>query len=130
MLYALAPTLGHNAQLALFVIVACVIISMYGGGFATIPAYLSDLFGKYQVGAIHGRLLTAWSTAGVLGPFIVNYLHESRKSAGFTGAAAYQTVFYTMAGVLVIGFIANLLVTAVNERYNEKGPVTIQPGAH
>ena len=129
-LYALAPTLGHNAQLALFVIVACVIISMYGGGFATIPAYLSDLFGKYQVGAIHGRLLTAWSTAGVLGPFIVNYLHESRKAAGFTGAAAYQTVFYTMAGVLVIGFIANLLVTAVNERYNEKGPVTIQPGAH
>ena len=130
LLYALIPTLGHNAQLALFVVVACVIISMYGGGFATIPAYLSDLFGKYQVGAIHGRLLTAWSTAGVLGPFIVNYLHESRKAAGFTGAAAYQTVFYAMAGLLVIGFLANLLVTAVNERYNEKGPVTIQPGAH
>lgn len=130
LLYALVPTLGHNLQLSLFVLVACVIISMYGGGFATIPAYLSDLFGKYQVGAIHGRLLTAWSTAGVLGPLIVNYLHTSRKAQGFTGAAAYQTVFYTMAGLLVIGFLANLAVTAVNEKYNEKGPVTAGVGEH
>ena len=129
-LYALAPTLGINAQLTLFVVVACVIISMYGGGFATAPAYLSDLFGKYQVGAIHGRLLTAWSTAGVLGPLIVHYLSDSRKAEGFTGAAMYQTVFYTMAGLLVVGFIANIIVTAVNERYYEKGPVTIAPGAH
>ena len=129
-LYALAPTLGINAQLTLFVVVACVIISMYGGGFATAPAYLSDLFGKYQVGAIHGRLLTAWSTAGVLGPLIVHYLSDSRKAEGFTGAAMYQTVFYTMAGLLVVGFIANIIVAAVNERYYEKGPVTIAPGAH
>ena len=113
-LYALAPTLGINAQLTLFVVVACVIISMYGGGFATAPAYLSDLFGKYQVGAIHGRLLTAWSTAGVLGPLIVHYLSDSRKAEGFTGAAMYQTVFYTMAGLLVVGFIANIIVAAVN----------------
>ena len=124
------PPLGHNLQLTLYVVVACVIISMYGGGFATIPAYLSDLFGKYQVGAIHGRLLTAWSTAGVVGPLIVNYLHESRKAQGFTGAAAYQTVFYTMAGLLVVGLLANLAVTAVNEKYFEKGPVTVEPGAH
>ncbi|MBF9141454.1 L-lactate MFS transporter [Hymenobacter properus] len=129
-LYALIPTLGHNLQLTLFVAVACVIISMYGGGFATAPAYLSDLFGKYQVGAIHGRLLTAWSTAGVLGPLIVHYLSNSRKAQGLSGAAAYQTVFYTMAGLLVVGFIANIVVTAVNERYYEKGPVTIEPGAH
>ncbi len=129
-LYILAPTLGINAQLTLFVVVACVIISMYGGGFATAPAYLSDLFGKYQVGAIHGRLLTAWSTAGVLGPLIVHYLSDSRKAEGFTGAAMYQTVFYTMAGLLVVGFIANIIVAAVNERYYEKGPVTIAPGAH
>ena len=121
LLYALVPTLGQNAQLGLFVMVACVILTMYGGGFATIPAYLSDLFGKFQVGAIHGRLLTAWSTAGILGPLIVNYLHESRKAQGFTGAAAYQTVFYTMAGLLVVGFLANLAVTAVNERYSERG---------
>ena len=129
-LYALIPTLGRNAQLALFVVAACVIISMYGASFATMPAYLSDLFGKYQVGAIHGRVLTAWSTAGVLGPLIVNYLHESRKAAGFTGAAAYQTVFYTMAGLLVVGFLANLAITAVNEKYNEKGPVTAEAGGH
>ncbi|WP_210513848.1 L-lactate MFS transporter [Hymenobacter terricola] len=130
LLYALIPTLGHNLQLTLFVAVACVIISMYGGGFATAPAYLSDLFGKYQVGAIHGRLLTAWSTAGVLGPLIVHYLSDSRKAEGFSGAAAYQTVFYTMAGLLVVGFMANLLVKAVNEQYYEKGPVTIAAGAH
>ncbi|OWP63811.1 MFS transporter [Hymenobacter amundsenii] len=129
-LYALIPTLGNTLQLTLYVVVACVIISMYGGGFATIPAYLSDLFGKYQVGAIHGRLLTAWSTAGVLGPLIVNFLHESRKAEGFTGAAAYQTVFYTMAGLLVVGLLANFAVTAVNDRYNEKGPVEAEAGGH
>ncbi|TGE27617.1 L-lactate MFS transporter [Hymenobacter metallicola] len=117
-LYALVPTLAASASLSLFVIVSCVILSMYGGGFATIPAYLRDLFGTMQVGAIHGRLLTAWSTAGVLGPLIVNFLHESQKSKGLTGAAAYQTVFYTMAGLLVIGFLANLLVKAVDARYH------------
>jgi MFS family permease len=129
-LYSLIPTLGHNLQLTLFVVVACVIISMYGGGFSTAPAFLSDLFGKYQVGAIHGRLLTAWSTAGVLGPLIVHSLSEGRKAAGFTGAAAYQTVFYTMAGLLAVGFLADLAVTAVKEKYYEKGPVTIEAGGH
>ncbi|MDF7812373.1 OFA family MFS transporter [Hymenobacter sp. YC55] len=120
LLYALVPTLGEGAQLTLFVVVACVILSMYGGGFATIPAYLSDLFGKMQVGAIHGRLLTAWSTAGVLGPVIVNYLHTNAKAKGLAGAAAYQSVFYTMAGLLVVGLIANFLVRPVAEKYFEK----------
>ncbi|HEX8424980.1 L-lactate MFS transporter [Hymenobacter sp.] len=120
LLYALVPTLGAGAQLTLFVVVACVILSMYGGGFATIPAYLSDLFGKMQVGAIHGRLLTAWSTAGVLGPVIVNYLHSNAKDKGLTGAAAYQSVFYTMAALLVVGLIANFLVRPVAEKYFEK----------
>ncbi|MGY2134676.1 L-lactate MFS transporter [Hymenobacter sp. HD11105] len=119
-LYALVPTLAANHSLALFVIVCCVILSMYGGGFATVPAYLRDLFGTMQVGAIHGRLLTAWSTAGILGPLIVNYLHQSQKDKGLTGAEAYQTVFYVMAGVLVVGLIANMLVTAVNEKYHYK----------
>jgi MFS family permease len=129
-LYALIPTLGHNLQLTLFVVVACLIISMYGGGFATAPAFLSDLFGKYQVGAIHGRLLTAWSTAGVLGPLIVHLLHDNAKAKGLVGAAAYQNVFYTMAGLLVVGFLADLAVTAVNEKYQEKGPVTAEAGGH
>lgn len=119
-LYALVPTLGASASLTLFVVVCCVILSMYGGGFATIPAYLSDLFGKMQVGAIHGRLLTAWSTAGVLGPLIINYLHSSAKANNLEGAAAYQSVFYTMAGLLVIGLLANLLVRPVAEKYFEK----------
>jgi MFS family permease len=119
-LYALVPTLAANHSLALFVIVCCVILSMYGGGFATVPAYLRDLFGTMQVGAIHGRLLTAWSTAGILGPLIVNYLHQNQKEKGLTGAEAYQTVFYVMAGLLVIGLIANMLVTAVNEKYHFK----------
>jgi len=129
-LYAIIPTLGHNLQLTLYVVVACVIISMYGGGFATAPAYLSDLFGKYQVGAIHGRLLTAWSTAAILGHLIVSTLSEHAKANGLTGAAAYQSVFYTMAGVLAVGFLADLAVTAVNEKYQEKGPVTIEAGGH
>ena len=130
LLYALAPTLGQGTQLALYVVVICIIISMYGGGFATAPAYLSDLFGKYQVGAIHGRLLTAWSTAGVLGPLIVHLLHDSAKEKGLTGAAAYQSVFYTMAGLLVVGLLADLAVTAVNQKYQEKGSVTAEAGGH
>jgi len=130
LLYALIPTLGHNLQLTLYVVVACIIISMYGGGFATAPAFLSDLFGKYQVGAIHGRLLTAWSTAGVLGPLIVHLLHDSAKEKGLVGAAAYQNVFYTMAGLLVVGLLADLAVTPVKEKYYEKGPVTVEAGGH
>jgi len=128
-LYALVPTLGEGASLALFVIVCCVIISMYGGGFSTAPAYLRDLFGTMQVGAIHGRLLTAWSTAGVVGPLLVNYLHATAKEKGLTGASAYQNVFYTMVGVLAVGLIANFLVKAVNERYHYKEPAKSVPAA-
>ncbi|OON66983.1 OFA family MFS transporter [Hymenobacter sp. CRA2] len=116
-LYALLPTLGRNASLALFVVACCLILSMYGGGFSTMPAFLSDLFGKKEVGAIHGRVLTAWSTAGVLGPLLVNYLHENAKAKQLEGAAAFQNVFYTMAGLLVVGFIADLLIRAVNDKY-------------
>ena len=130
LLYALVPTLGHNLQLTFYVIAACVIVSMYGGGFATAPAFLSDLFGKYQVGAIHGRLLTAWSTAGVLGPLIVHQLHDRAKAQGLSGAAAYQNVFYTMAGLLVVGLLADLAITAVQEKYYEQGPVTAEAGGH
>ncbi len=127
LLYALLPTLGHNHSLTLFVVSCCVILSMYGGGFATMPAFLSDLFGKKQVGAIHGRVLTAWSTAGVLGPLLVNYLHDKTK----TGAEAYQPVFYVMAGLLVIGFLADSAITAVNARYNDPHPeLSVVDGGH
>jgi len=97
--------------------VACVLLSMYGGGFATIPAYLRDLFGSHNVSAIHGRLLTAWSTAGVLGPVLVNNMREYQLEHGVDKAGAYQTVMHIMAGLLVVGFIANFLVNPVDRRY-------------
>ena len=116
-LYALAPTLAHINNKALFVLAFGVILSMYGGGFATVPAYLADLFGTQFVGAIHGRLLTAWAAAGVLGPVLVNYLREYQLSVGVERAAAYDITLYILAGLLVLGFICNLLVRPVADKY-------------
>jgi MFS family permease len=108
---------NHFNSVGLFVSIAVVLLSMYGGGFATIPAYLRDLFGTHHVSAIHGRLLTAWSVAGVLGPVLVNYMREYQIAHGADKASAYQTVMHMMAGLLVIGFIANLLVQPVAQKY-------------
>jgi len=116
-LYALVPSTGHAGSVALFVIGYVVIMSMYGGGFATIPAYLRDMFGTIQVGAIHGRLLTAWSTAGVLGPVLVNYIREYQINHGVAKADAYTVTMYIMAGLLLIGFVCNLRVRGVDERF-------------
>jgi hypothetical protein len=91
---------------------------MYGGGFATIPAYLADMFGTQFVGAIHGRLLTAWSTAGIVGPVIVNYLHDQRQAEGVAPDQIYGPIFYILAGLLVVGFLANLLVRPVNPKWH------------
>ena len=118
-LYALLAAVGQTAT-ALFVLLAGVILSFYGGGFATIPAYLRDLFGTYQVGAIHGRLLTAWSAAGVAGPLIINGFLDAQGKPGTLTAAAYRPALFTMVGVLAIGFVANLLVRPVPERYHEE----------
>jgi MFS family permease len=90
---------------------------MYGGGFATVPAYLSDLFGTQYVGAIHGRLLTAWSAAGVAGPVLVNYIREHQIERGIPATQAYNVTMYLMAGLLVLGFFANLAVRPVAERH-------------
>jgi MFS family permease len=117
-LYALLAAVGHSA-VALFVLLAGVILSFYGGGFATVPAYLRDLFGTYQVGAIHGRLLTAWSAAGVAGPLIVNGFLDAQGKPGTLTASAYQPALFTMVGVLALGFIANLLVKPVPETFHE-----------
>jgi MFS family permease len=119
-LYAIVPISGRMGSVALFVLGYAIILSMYGGGFATIPAYLRDLFGTMQVGAIHGRLLTAWSTAGVLGPVLVNYIREYRIAQGVPKAEAYSVTMHVMAGLLVIGFIANLLVRPVDPKYSYK----------
>ncbi len=116
-LYAIAPTLAHNDQRALFVLAFCVILSMYGGGFATVPAYLADLFGTRYVGAIHGRLLTAWSAAGVIGPVLVNYIRQAELNAGVAHAHVYDFTLYVLVGLLVIGFLANLAVRPVAERW-------------
>ncbi|MFI5660285.1 OFA family MFS transporter [Streptomyces sp. NPDC051684] len=110
--------LWGDSSKPLFVLCALVILSFYGGGFATIPAYLKDLFGTYEVGAIHGRLLTAWSTAGVLGPLIVNWVADSQESAGKHGANLYGLSLMIMIGLLVIGFVANELVRPVHARHH------------
>jgi MFS family permease len=132
-LYYFLPQTGgdHLNNVRLFVTVACVLLSMYGGGFATIPAYLRDMFGTYNVSAIHGRLLTAWSTAGVLGPLLVNQIRESQLAHGVDKASAYQTVLHIMAGLLLIGFVANLLVRPVSEKYwmADKSPAPGTPPA-
>ncbi|UQU68004.1 OFA family MFS transporter [Couchioplanes caeruleus] len=118
-LYALLASVGHTA-VGLFVVLAGVILSFYGGGFATVPAYLRDLFGTYQVGAIHGRLLTAWSAAGVAGPLIVNGFLDAQGKPGTLTSSAYQPALFTMVAILAVGFVANLLVQPVPARFHEQ----------
>jgi MFS family permease len=121
LLYSMAPFAGRTGSVTLFVIIFCIILTMYGGGFATIPAYLADIFGTQYVGAIHGRLLTAWSTAGVLGPVLVNYIREYQIDRGVPNAQAYNVTMYVLAGLLVIGLICNLMVKPVDPRYHMTG---------
>jgi MFS family permease len=116
-LYWSIPIVGHSGRVWLFVLVCVVVLTMYGGGFATIPAYLRDMFGTMHVGAIHGRLLTAWSMAGVLGPVLVNYIREAQIRAGISKADAYAPSMHIMAILLVIGFVANLLMRPVDARH-------------
>jgi MFS family permease len=117
LLYAIVPSAGRAGSIALFVACYCIILSMYGGGFATIPAYLRDIFGTMHVGAIHGRLLTAWSAAGVFGPVIVNYMRQYQISHGVPPSGAYNTTMYVMAILLIVGLVCNLLMTPVHERH-------------
>ena len=121
-LYAVTPMAGRSGHVALFVTLVCVVVSMYGGGFATIPAYLSDLFGTRFVGAIHGRLLTAWSTAGVVGPVVVNYLRERSLAAHRDPAHAYDFTLGVLAAMLVVGLVCNLLVRPVDPRFHMTEP--------
>jgi MFS family permease len=130
-LYASVPTIGHAGSVALFVAAYAVIISMYGGGFATIPAYLKDVFGTLNVGAIHGRLLTAWSVAGILGPALVNYIREYQITHGVAKADSYDFTMYLMASLLVIGLISNWLMRPVEQRHHLRDDGTRQfSGGH
>jgi MFS family permease len=116
-MYALVPFAGRIGSIAIFVSLFCVILTMYGGGFATIPAYLADLFGTQYVSAIHGRLLTAWSTAGILGPTLVNALREVQLAHGVPAAQAYNATMYILAGLLVVGLLSNTLVRPVDAKH-------------
>jgi MFS family permease len=116
-LYALLPTWGHLGLAGLFVASVCIILTMYGGGFATVPAYLADIFGTQLVGAIHGRLITAWSVAGVVGPALIAKLREAQLARGIPKNLVYDRTLYIMAGLLFVGFLCNLLVRPVKEKY-------------
>jgi MFS family permease len=119
-LYCTVPYTGSVGSVVGFVCCFLIIISMYGGGFSTVPAYLRDMYGTRYVGAIHGLLLTAWSMAGIFGPVIVNYLRAYNITHGVPKAQAYNNTMYIMAGLLVIGFICNYFVKAVDARYHMK----------
>ena len=121
-LYALVPSVGRSGNIAAFVLCYGVILSMYGGGFATVPAYLRDIFGLQYVGAIHGRLLTAWSVAGVLGPVLVNYLRAWQIDSGVPRAEAYTVTMYVMAALLLCGLVCNLLVRPLREDGRDTAP--------
>lgn len=117
-LYYFVPGFAASGNIALFVLAYCVILSMYGGGFSTVPAYLADMFGTAFVGGIHGRLLTAWAAAGVAGPVLVNYIRAYEVAHGVAKADAYTMTVHIMAVLLVVGFICNLLVKRVDDRHH------------
>ncbi|MDA7416620.1 OFA family MFS transporter [Xenophilus arseniciresistens] len=117
LLYFSIPSSAGMGSKLLFVGAFCLILSMYGGGFATVPAYLADLFGTQMVGAIHGRLLTAWATAGILGPVVVNYMREYQLGLGIAREQVYNQTMYILVGMLAIGFIANLLIRPVADKH-------------
>jgi len=117
MLYFGVPGSAAAGSIVLFVAAFCVILSMYGGGFATVPAYLADIFGTQMVGAIHGRLLTAWATAGVLGPVVVNYMREYQLSLGLPREQVYNQTMYILTGMLMVGLICNLMVRPLADKW-------------
>jgi MFS family permease len=116
-MYFSVPGSAAAGSIVLFVSAFCIILSMYGGGFATVPAYLADIFGTQMVGAIHGRLLTAWATAGVLGPVVVNYMREYQLGLGIPREQVYNQTMYILVGMLVVGLICNLLVRPLDAKW-------------
>ncbi len=124
-LYALVPASAKMHSVGLFVLLVCVIISMYGGGFSTVPAYLKDLFGTLEVGAIHGRLLTAWSAAGIVGPLLINFMRDYQVAHGVALAQSYNVTMYILVGFLAVGLLCNLAVTQVNGRWHVAAPALV-----
>jgi MFS family permease len=130
-LYVSAPFAAHAGSRALFVLAICIILSMYGGGFATVPAYLADIFGTQFVGAIHGRLLTAWSTAGIIGPVVVSYIREFEIAAGVPREQVYDVTLYVLAGFLVLGFLCNWAIQPLSQKWfmSDEQVAALQPAA-
>jgi MFS family permease len=131
LLYAAAPFAAHAGNKALFVTLFCIIVSMYGGAFATVPAYLADIFGTQFVSAIHGRVLTSWSCAGIVGPVLVNYLREYEIAAGVPRDGAYDETMYILAAMLVIALIANEMVRPLAQHWfmTDKEVAELQAGS-
>ncbi len=117
-LYVSLPTFGHLGMAGAFLVAICLILSMYGGGFSTVPAYLADIFGTQMVGAIHGRLLTAWSAAGIAGPFLIAHLRQAQIKAGVPHNLVYDRTLYILAGLLLIGLLLNAMVRPVHEKHH------------
>jgi MFS family permease len=117
LLYISIPSSANAGNKLFFVAAFCIILSMYGGGFSTVPAYLADLFGTQMVGAIHGRLLTAWATAGILGPVIVNYMRDYQLSLGLPREQVYNQTMMILAGLLMIGLVCNLLIRPLADKW-------------
>ncbi len=117
-LYISLPTFGRLGMAGAFVVGVCLILSMYGGGFSTAPAYLADIFGTQMVGAIHGRLLTAWSAAGIVGPFLIAHLRQAQINAGVAHNLIYDRTLYSLAGLLLVGLLLNWMIRPVHEKYH------------
>jgi MFS family permease len=128
-MYVFAPWAAHAGSRGLFVLAICIILSMYGGGFSTVPAYLADVFGTQFVGAIHGRLLTAWSTAGIIGPVVVSYIREFEIAAGVPRDSVYDVTLYVLAGFLVIGLLCNWAIKPLPPKWfmSESEVAALQP---
>ena len=116
-LYASVPASAGAANKVTFAAALCIILSMYGGGFATVPAYLADLFGTQMVGAIHGRLLTAWGFAGILGPVVINYMRDYQLGIGIPREQVYNQTMYILVGMLAVGLVCNLMVRPVADKW-------------
>ena len=116
-IYALLPTWGHLGMPVLFVLSVCILLSMYGGGFATVPAYLADIFGTQMVGAIHGRLITSWSVAGIIGPTLIAGLRQFQIDHGVAHNLVYDITLYIMAFLLFCGLVCNFFVKPVDPKY-------------
>jgi MFS family permease len=126
-LFLLIPGFASRGQWLVFQASLFVIFTMYGGGFATIPAFLADIFGPQNVGAIHGALLTAWSAAAIAGPVIITELSNRAKAAlppGANRVNIYDTPLQVLAALLAVGFVLTLLVRPL--RHHQEQPVAVR----